>query len=129
METNPVAEAIKASLVAAGLSVGDHRAPAGVPPYTVLYMQPGGRVEGTAANPAEFYDFRFRLTSVGQVPAQARWQHDRAEAALQAHPVTVSGRTIQRVQRIDASPGVQRDDAVDPPLYYATALYGAWNFD
>jgi hypothetical protein len=128
IEQHPHAVAVLAALQAAGLSVGDHHAPAGNPPYVVLYVIGGGVVDGTLGTPDSDGDLRFQVTAVGRHPGEARWIADRAAAALTDEPITVAGRVAQRVRPIEASSGVQRDDDVTPPLFYATARYGLWTF-
>lgn len=119
--------ALIAALTAPGLTVGDHRKPDGAsPPYTVFYMLPGGEVDGSLETPDADGDLRFQLTHVGRLPAEARWEADRASTALLSAAVTVAGRSIDRVRPLEASNQVQRDDDIDPPLFYLVARYGAW---
>lgn len=132
---NPHALAIIAALELEGLDVGDGHAPHDVAPddpawtpYVVLYMLSGGEVDGTAANPDSYGDLRFQLTSVGRLAAEARYIADRAAQAFLVYPVTVPGRSVQRVRPIEASNGVRRDDDVQPPLYTVVARFGAFTF-
>lgn len=134
IEQDPHALAIIARLEGVGLTVGDGEAPFDddgerlPPPYVVLYMLPGGEVDGTAATPDSDGDLRFQLTSVGRLAAEARFIADRASAAVQGGPLTVAGRAVQRARPIEASNGVARDDDIQPPLFYVTARFGAWTF-
>lgn len=134
IEQDPHALAIIARLEAATLIVGDGEAPLDEdgekipPPYSVLYMLPGGEVDGSAASPDSDGDIRFQLTHVGRLPAEARWQADRAGAELVGHPLVVPGRSVRRVRPLEASNRVERDDDVTPPLFYVPARFGAWTF-
>lgn len=133
MDQNPHALAIIASLQAAGLTVGDGVAPKSsdgkiVAPCVVLHMIPGGEIDGTAAAPDEWADGRFQLTAVGRVAAQARDYADQATQALIDNPITVTGRSVQRVRPIEPWGRVERDDAVSPPLFYSTRRHGLWSF-
>src|SRR3712207_5058636 len=95
---NPHAEAILAALEAAGLTVDDAWAPETSPPYVVLYMLPGGEVDGTAASPDSDADLRFQLTTVASHPSQARDIADEAAAALDGLTLTVPGRSVDRIR-------------------------------
>lgn len=129
MDQNPHALAVIAALEADGLTVGDHIAPGDSdPPYHVLYMLPGGELDGPMTAPEADADFRFQITTVGRLPDEARWHADRAAAALESEPVTVAGRFVCRIRPIEASNGVRRDDDVTPPLFYVVARYGARSF-
>mgnify|MGYP000312407618 CR=1 FL=1 len=133
---NPHALGIIAALEAEGLDVGDGIAPHDVTstddeawtPYVVLYMLPGGDVDGTAGSPDSDGDLRFQLTSVGRTAAEARHVNDRAAQAFRDNPVEVPGRSVQRVRPLEATNAVRRDDDVQPPLFFVVARYGAWTF-
>lgn len=118
----PHATALKAQLVAAGLSVGYGRAPASASaPYVVLYPD-SGTPEGTLGD--RFCDLLmdFQVTAVGRMPEEAMYQADKARIALLGSVPTVTGRTVQPLWQRDSQP-VLRDDDVTPPLFYATAQY------
>jgi hypothetical protein len=128
---NPHALAIIAALEASsGVPVGDAVAPemhSGR--YVVVYMLPGGEIDGTAADPDEWIDGRFQLTAVGRVASEARWVADKAAEAVTADgAVTVTDRTIQRVRPLDSWGGVVRDDDVTPPMFYTTRIFGLYSF-
>lgn len=129
MDTNPHALALIATLGGADLSVGDGVAPASHPGrFVVLYMLQGGEVDGTAADPDEWVDGRFQLTSVGRNASEARWVSDKAHEAVTDGVVAVTGRSIQRVRPLDAWGQVTRDDVLTPPLFYAVRTYGIYSF-
>lgn len=138
IEQNPHALAVVAALEAAGLAVGDGVAPrvgAGssdpfVAPCVVVYMIPGGMIDGPLGDPDADGDGRFQLTSVGRLASEARWYADKALAAVSAPgAVVVPGRSIQRVRPMGTWGGVERDDSVPiPPLFYVTAVFGLFTF-
>ena len=124
----PHAQAILDQLAAAGLKVGDHQNAKTtdgkiVAPSVVLYLIPGGTLDGPTALPEDDGDLRFQLTSIGRTAAEARVTADKAAAAL-TFPVEVSGRSISRVRPITAYDRVDRDDDVQPPLFYAIQRFG-----
>lgn len=136
MDTSPVVSAIIETLEDAGLTVGDGHRPNGIPedpgssgwaPYTIVFLQPGGLVNGSAANPDEEFDGRFALVSVGRLAAEARAGGDAADAAVTVG-FTVAGRSIQRVRPIEANGTVNREDTVTPPLFSDTRRYGFYSF-
>lgn len=129
MSQDAHALALLAAIGASGLAVGDAVAPTAHPGrYVVLHILSGGEVDGTAADPDEWFDARFQLTAVGRTASEARWVADQAHSALTSSEVTVPGRSVQRVRPLAAWAGVQRDDTPEPPLYYATRVYGLWSF-
>lgn len=129
IQQNPHALALLATLATGGLAVGDGVAPPTHPGrYAVLHMLPGGEIDGTASDPEEWIDGRFQITAVGRNASEARWVADQAGIALTG-PVTVAGRSIQRVRPLEAWGGVTRDDDVSPPLFYATRVFGIYSFD
>lgn len=126
-EQNPHALAIIAALD--GLTVGDHEAPLdddGVPlppPYVIVYLLPGGTVDGPLGKPDVDRDVPFQLTAVGRLAAEARDYLDQAVAAITGQTVTVAGRAVYRCRPTEAAGQVQRDDDVQPPVFYGIARF------
>jgi hypothetical protein len=118
--TRPHTDALLVALRATGLTVGDAQAPGSVPPYAVLYSIPGGRVFGTLADPHGDGEMVFQVTCVGTTREQTQWVTDKAFAVLSG--LSVTGRSIAFVD-IDGFPGIQRDDDVQPPLFYSTPRF------
>lgn len=127
---NPHALAILAALTTAGVAAGDGHAPHSIDPgsdawtpYSVLYMLNGGELDGPLNAPEADGELPFQLTSVGRLAAEARYQADEATAAITTTAITVTGRTIQRARLSEAGSGVQRDDDVQPPLFYVVQRF------
>lgn len=128
--------AIIDTLEDAGLTVGDHKRPHSIPedpsdaswaPYVIVYLQPGGTVNGPASAPEEDFDARFSIVSVGRVAGEAIDTGDTAYTAITAG-FTVAGRSIQRVRPTDPNGYVTRDDGVTPPLFSHSRRYGFHSF-
>lgn len=113
-------DAVITALQAAGLTIGDAEAPAGDPPYGVVYQIPSGQFDGSLADPNADAELVYQVTCVGETREQAQWVVDKAMALLNGFEIT--GRSIARVS-LDAAPGVIRDDDLDPPLFYATPRF------
>lgn len=123
--SRPQTDAILTALAGTGLPVGDGEAPAGSPPYLVLYVVTSG-FDGPAEDPQADMYAEFQVTAVGDTREQAEWARDKARAAMAAGVAAPAGRSmLEPVQLLDGGPGVQRDDAVQPPLFYAVDLYEA----
>lgn len=132
IEQDPHALAIIAALEADDLTVGDgvggETAGTVTAPQVIVHLIPGGRVDGSAADPDEWADARFQLTAVGRVAAEARWYADKAASALESNAVTVAGRSVQRVRPTEPWGPVTKDHDVTPPLFYSTRQYGLFTF-
>jgi hypothetical protein len=123
----PHTAAAVATLEAAGLTVGNGSGndPATgalyARPYVVVYGDLGA-LDGPLGD--RFADLSQTLTvhGVGNGPEQAQWVADKARAALLTTPVTVAGRSTLYVSHTTSQP-VQRDDDVQPPLFYEVDQY------
>lgn len=123
-------DAVIAALEAAGLLVGDGEKPDGggwqgtpgqsvFKGYVVVYRIRGGSRSGNLDDPHEDAEFIFQVTCVGSSPTLAESLADEAETLLKG--VTVAGRSIYPSP--DMNPGTERDDDVQPPLFYCTPRY------
>jgi len=127
------AAALLALLETTGLPVGDGAAPWNGPqktyvaPSVVLHMIAGGTVDGTVGCPDEVVDARFQITAVGRNAAEARGVADRAAAVL-AGGLSVPGRRVRRLRPMDPWSRIERDEDLQPPLFYAVRTYGLWTF-
>lgn len=64
-----------------------------------------------------------QVTSVGESRKQAQWMSDRIrESFIAANLTGWTGRTIQLVE-LDSGNEVERDDDIQPPLFYAVDSY------
>lgn len=113
-------DAILAKLQAAGLTVGDARAPAaGGPPYVVLYPLGVRQVDGSVARPWDDAEMAWQTTCVGRTRAEAEWLARKVGEALDG-AIAVQGRATLWLQP-DVGGGVQREDTSGaPPLFIAT---------
>lgn len=113
--------AVIAALQGFGLSVGDAQAPAGVSEkYAVVFPIAGGDSYGTLAARNDDAELIYQVTCVGETREQAEWVADKAMGLLAGF--AVSGRSVP-VVALESMPGIQRDDAKSPPLYYATPRF------
>jgi hypothetical protein len=78
--------------------------------------------DGPMNGPEEDGETSIQTTCVGCVPSQARRVADRVRDALLTQAITVDGRRVTRV-RPDGGHGVERDDAVTPPLFCAAPRF------
>jgi hypothetical protein len=114
-------DAVIATLVAAGLTVGDAKAPAGDPPYVVVYSISAGGWTGPLAARHDDGSLVYQVSCVGKSRQQAEWLEDKAiTAILEGIPVT--GRSIPYIE-LDLSGGVARDDDRTPPLWTAAPRF------
>lgn len=123
----PHAVAIKETLAAAGLRVGDHVAPKStdgkiVTPCVVLYLTPSAPPFGDLVRPGTDVLMRFMLTSVDLTADGAQDYADRVFDAIDGATLSVVDRYVTRVRRSSIA-GVERDDDVQPPCYYAATPY------
>jgi hypothetical protein len=114
-------DAVIATLAAAGLAVGDAKAPAGDPPYDVVYSIPAGGWTGTLAAPNDDGSLVYQVSCVGKSRQQAEWLADKAIATILGG-VAVTGRSVPFVE-LDLSGGVSRDDDRTPPLWVAAPRF------
>lgn len=87
----------------------------------VIHGSPG-TPSGTLGDRYADLTVPIQLTAVGIGPEQATAYADAARAALLTASLTVAGRAVWPAWQTGEQP-VQRDDSVNPPLYYATAQY------
>lgn len=121
------------ALNAGGLAfpIGDHTDPLreGLevnPPYAVVYLTGGGFQDGPLTDSAADVGLRFQITAVGRTAVEALRVIDQTRAVMKAENLTVTGRRVRRLVNTVASNGVQRDDAVPTPVFYA---FDVWELD
>jgi hypothetical protein len=114
--TAAVLAALDAADVHAGLG---SRPEAAAGKWAVVY--PMGRAEAhSLSQPYDGFTYTVQVVSVGQGPEQAEWLADKVRATLLA-PLSISGRTWLAVEH--AAGTLQRDDAVNPPLYHVSETF------
>lgn len=109
----------------AGLHVGRAHAPAGVPAgagWAVVYPLTGGLADGTMDNPNDDASVLYQITSVGRTAEQAEWVMDTSRVAILSGTYALNDRKVLLVT-VDMFGGVERDDDVQPPLFYAKDRY------
>lgn len=119
--SRPVTRGVQAALDAAGIRNGVGSRQGLALPCTVLYPAPPG-LGGPLGDRFADGEHTVFLHHVGVGAEQVERQADLAAAALLGSDITVEGRTVMQVRRETAQP-VQRDDNVDPPLFYAVDQY------
>lgn len=116
-------DGVIAALEAAGLSVGDGSGKGLTAPYCVVYTDLGD-LDGPMGDRFADAEQHFFVHSIGLDRNGAQWEADKARVALLGTPITVEGREVMYV---NPEPGgslpVQRDDDIQPPLYYAVDEY------
>lgn len=113
--------AVVSVLASAGLNVGRAVAPSDIPAgagWAVVYPLTGGLSSGTLDNPNDDASVLYQITSVGRNAEQAEWVMDTVRWAILGANYTLNDRTVVLVG-IDMFGGVERDDDVQPPLFYA----------
>jgi len=106
------------------LDVGDSQAPASPSPafpYAVLYPLISPELTddgGTLRDPNAHRILEYQITSVGTTREQAQWCADKMRVALFASPLVVAGSSPWFIS-ISALGEIERDDDLDPPLWYA----------
>lgn len=117
----PITEAVRSAL-AAVVTVGLAKAPTTALPYTILW--PGGlsMLDGTVASPNRDAHPTFQLTHVSIGPEGAEAQADKARpVALGA--ITIAGYRQSESSEMEMSRPVQRDNDVEPPLFYVVEQF------
>lgn len=122
-ELRPHLEAVITHLEnhADGFAIGDGEKPPGSIPYAVIYVTPGGRLDGPVSDPEADLELVVQATCVGGNQGEALWVRDRVVRIFKL-PFHVVGREVTRV-RVGGPTGVDRDDDHQPPLSYATPLF------
>lgn len=123
----PHSKAIREVLSAAGLTVGNHRAPKSgdgriVAPCAVVYLVPSPFLPGSITGPSVDALIRFQVTSVDLSADGAVFYADRVAEALNGAKIVVPDRAIYRCRGTQI-PGVERDDDVTPPCYYVRSEF------
>ncbi|GII87062.1 hypothetical protein Ssi03_50520 [Sphaerisporangium siamense] len=129
----PHTVAFTTALAAADLAVDVGVAPAGAGwqgepgesqfvPYVVLFPSPGS-TDGDLGDPNAYLDYETQATVVGVTPAQVERAMDKVKATLVGRQLDVTGRNSYRVQLGEGGRPISRDDSVQPPEYYASALF------
>ncbi len=116
------AAAVVAVLAGTGRPVGDASAPAGLPPYCIVYDIAGGDLDGPLGDPYADVDWPFQVTCVGRLADEARRMADKVRVALDA-PVTVAGRAVRVVPDGGLGPVARDDETAGPPLWYCTPRF------
>lgn len=131
--SRPHTAAVIARLESQGLVVGDAGDPEdeyGWPdipgqsqfvPYVIVY--PAERQnDGSLGCPDEDSEIEWTVTCVGSTREQCEWLHDKVDATLIGHVLTVADRSLPRLWSPFGS-FTRRDDTVQPPTYIATPRY------
>jgi hypothetical protein len=117
-----VTDGIRTKLTSLGLSVGDAQAPAGSPPYAVVFAVPGGRTTGPLGALNDDAEQVYQVSCWGVSREQAEWVQKKVlDGLLGIGTITVAGRSV----RIDDEGfgGTFRDDRTSPPLFQAVPRF------
>jgi hypothetical protein len=112
--------AVITRLQALGVTVGDAQAPNMAPPYVVVYQIAGGDTYGPLGAQNDDAELIYQVTCVGTSREQAQWLVDKTLGLLSG--ISVSGRSLPLVT-VEMVPGIQRDDKVSPPVFWATPRF------
>lgn len=116
-------DAVVAHLAAAGVPVGQARAPAGAAgPYGVVYDGGGPGLSGPVADPYADAAHRMVVHALGASQQEALAIADLFRRRMLAAALAVPGRVVQRVDLESSAPAL-RDDDVHPPLWDAVETY------
>lgn len=92
--------------------------------WAVLYpLTPA--FDGPIADDAADLVYGFQVTAVATTVEQCEWVADLARTALLTTDLTVTGRHCDPTSPT-GGPGIQRDDDVNPPVYYRPETYQTW---
>lgn len=78
--------------------------------------------DGPIADDAADLTYNFQITAVAATLEQCEWVADLARTALLTTDLTVTGRHCDPTSPTGGS-GIQRDDDVDPPVFYRADTY------
>lgn len=125
--TYPHLVAIIDVLEAEGIRVGDHVAPRSadgniVTQTAVVYMGAGPIVAQDLIQSDNEALVRFRIITVDSTAQGAADLADRVAGILRANPLVVTDRFVFTV-RPDTMGAVERDDDVQPPMFYSSTGY------
>lgn len=119
-------DAVVSHLAGTGFSIGDGAAPKSpspATPYAVVYLI-GALDRDGPVNDSEADEFtEIQVTSVGETRVQATGLADLVRSTLDS--LTVAGRSVGQVRVLDGMI-VERDDDVQPPLFYAIDTFSIW---
>ena len=124
-----VYDALVTQVATTGKNVGQGQAPDDVThPYAVVY--PIGEdvdpdVRGVLSDPQQSTVIEFQVTCVGESLRQANWMANESRLVLSGWTPTVAGMTFGPVQ-LDAGLPAERDDDVQPPLFYAVDRFSVF---
>ena len=100
-------------------------------PYTILTPQPSSGSSGPISDPQADWKCSYGITSFGTSREQCEWIADLARSSFYGLKRTTfegidSTYTIQQV-RIDTIGGIQRTDAIEPPIFGQTDVFTVWS--
>jgi len=121
----PHMDAVQDALETAGLTVYLGGTPGGnwAPPdkFCVLHPDPGQAVRSSLADDRTGLDALMQVTCVGSDVVRALWVAGKVRQAL-AVPLVVEGRSCWPAEDLGGPP-VQRDDDVNPPVFFVPVQY------
>ena len=118
VDAQPLIDAIKTAVTAAGVAIAEGRKPTVVAgkPYIVAFFD-AGSVEDRSLRSRDGWSMVGSFQCAGLIPESARFAARKLRAAvLGLHGQTFAGRTLQLPSHLGPLP-MQRDDDADPPLF------------
>lgn len=94
-------------------------------PYTVVYAITGGVFDGSMGSSYNYARPDYIISSYGASQDQAQWGDDKVFEILTTQKPTVANFVIVQIEP-DVHGGAQRDDDVQPPLWWAPTR---WKFN
>ena len=115
--------AVIAALATGGDRIGDAQAPTdSTRPYAVVYPLFVTDREGPLGDFQADGWYEYQVTSVGDTRMQAEWMNDRTTGKLLAAGLSTTGFATGPVKMTN-DVGVERDDDVQPPIYYSIQMF------
>lgn len=119
-------DALIARLIAQTLRpIGDAAEPTSTAlPYAIVYPLTDEPHDGPLNDPTQVTDDAFQVTAVGGSRRQAQWMQQAVREALLGWTPTVTGFGTYPVQLLTGS-GLERNTAVEPPVFFTTDRFTA----
>jgi len=93
------------------------------PPYAIVFLRPGGILDGPISDSEADTVFSIQITGVGNTQTEALTVSDICLKYMDKGSITIPNRKIRNISKSISSDGAQRDDDVPTPVYYSFEIY------